>query len=466
MHECYCGTTVPSDKIADSACNAPCDGDATQTCGNGNALQVYNILSLPALSSTGIVLPTASPSAAVKSIPLVVANDANAPATFSGCYQDSVNARSLPVQVANVGSVEQCVAACAAQGFALAGVEYTNECFCGNAITAPQIAVTSCQKYTCNAAPSEYCGGDNALQVYRLSGAAAPSSAAVPTSAPTTGVKAIPLVVANGANAPATFSGCYQDSVNARSLPVQVANVGSVEQCVAACAAQGFALAGVEYTNECFCGNAITAPQIAVTSCQKYTCNAAPSEYCGGDNALQVYRLSGAAAPSSAAVPTSAPTTGVKAIPLVVANGANAPATFSGCYQDSVNARSLPVQVANVGSVEQCVAACAAQGFALAGVEYTNECFCGNAITAPQVAVSRCQQYTCSAAATEYCGGDDSLQVYRLSGAPTTAAPLLPRALLLSTSLPSLLSLPAVPPSGPVTSTTLVHALSALVSLM
>ncbi|ORY86869.1 WSC domain-domain-containing protein [Protomyces lactucae-debilis] len=459
-HECYCGNSISASTLPDSSCNAPCDGDATETCGNADALQVYTLPTLPNASSivgggapTG--LPAAGASAVPATIPLVVANGA-IPASYAGCYQDSVNARTLPVRVSDVGSIEQCVAACSAQGFAFAGVEYTNECYCGNTVTAPQIAITNCQKYTCKSAPAEFCGGDSALQLYRLSAVATsaalpaatnsvalpavsntaglPASAVAPVSSPTVAVKAIPLVITNGGSGPANFAGCYQDSTNSRSLPVRVANVGSVEQCVSLCSAGGYALAGVEYTNECYCGNAITAPQIAATFCQKYTCSAAPTEYCGGDDSLQVYRLSttAGASPSSGSgsgsgaggaggvVPTTGAvtpvaTSGVKAIPLVVANGANAPATFAGCYQDSTNARALPIKAGDVGSVDQCVSLCAAQGYALAGVEYTTECYCGNAITSPQVDTTRCQQYTCRDSASQFCGGDNSLQVYRLS---------------------------------------------------
>ena len=45
------------------------------------------------------------------------------------------------------------------------------------------------------------------------------------------------------------------------------------------------------------------------------------------------------------------------------------------CYSDSVSARALQVMVdAGNTTVESCVAACQAQEFSLAGVEYGREC--------------------------------------------------------------------------------------------
>ena len=41
--QCFCGSAVVgSEKLDDSACSKPCDGDATESCGGGWALSVYS----------------------------------------------------------------------------------------------------------------------------------------------------------------------------------------------------------------------------------------------------------------------------------------------------------------------------------------------------------------------------------------------------------------------------------------
>lgn len=81
----------------------------------------------------------------------------------------------------------------------------------------------------------------------------------------------------------------------------------------------------------------------------------AVGEACGGSQRLSVYALN----PQFAQEPTTSPGSG--SFPSL------------GCYSDNVGGRALPAQV-DVGdgglTVERCTAACAGQGFAIAGVEY------------------------------------------------------------------------------------------------
>jgi hypothetical protein len=57
-------------------------------------------------------------------------------------------------------------------------------------------------------------------------------------------------------------------------------------------------------------------------------------------------------------------------------------------------------------TVETCVAACAAQGFSMAGVLFANTCMCDNTISgaAPLLDDGQCDT-TCNGDATEFCGG-------------------------------------------------------------
>jgi len=65
--ECFCGTSLgEKPRVDDFRCNMPCSGDATQTCGAGNIIQVYAIVQgtgtptrYPIMSPTG--MPSLSP---------------------------------------------------------------------------------------------------------------------------------------------------------------------------------------------------------------------------------------------------------------------------------------------------------------------------------------------------------------------------------------------------------------------
>ena len=116
-----CGNTISNGATQyanpASACNMACAGNANETCGGGNALTLYY----------------ANKAAPAQPI------DNPGPPGFSllGCYTDSVNSRTLITLEQYTGSltVAVCCNACAASGYKYAGVEYANECYCGNSFT-------------------------------------------------------------------------------------------------------------------------------------------------------------------------------------------------------------------------------------------------------------------------------------------------------------------------------------------
>jgi hypothetical protein len=87
-----------------------------------------------------------------------------------GCYSDNVQGRALPYGVPVVGgasnmTVAGCASACSS--YTYWGLEYSQECFCGNNITSPVINSTICGM-PCRGNGTEYCGGSNALNVYTV----------------------------------------------------------------------------------------------------------------------------------------------------------------------------------------------------------------------------------------------------------------------------------------------------------
>lgn len=98
--------------------------------------------------------------------------------------------------------------------------------------------------------PLEYCGGGNGISIYQYTDAN---------------------------NEPATtqtyndwaYSDCYVDSVASRALPVPMAVAGAmtVELCLDACHAAGYSIAGIEWSQECYCGYDLPAQVAAEGSC-------------------------------------------------------------------------------------------------------------------------------------------------------------------------------------------------------
>lgn len=122
-----------------TTCNTPCQGNANETCGGGDRLTVFQYgikgassslssLSTTSTAQTNVAATSSSPylssgsttaNAAVQSVPVWA---------YSGCYNDSVGARTLMNAIYGDGNVmtnELCQSSCKSAGYTIAGTEYS-----------------------------------------------------------------------------------------------------------------------------------------------------------------------------------------------------------------------------------------------------------------------------------------------------------------------------------------------------
>ncbi|KAK5956209.1 hypothetical protein OHC33_002783 [Knufia fluminis] len=162
----------------------------------------------------------------------------------SGSYTDSVSDRALSRDgyAADDMTEGKCIGYCDQKGYSFAGVEYGTECYCGYQVasTSSQTADSDCS-FPCGGANGEACGGSDRINIF-TNGVAGP--------------------VENPGIDGWTSLGCYTDSQSARILstyePVSDGIV-FVRGCTEICQQNGFSYAGVEYGQECYCGNEILA---------------------------------------------------------------------------------------------------------------------------------------------------------------------------------------------------------------
>jgi hypothetical protein len=101
------------------------------------------------------------PAGSSPSTPITPAADS----AYVGCYTDQ-NTRALPAFLMTSGAtVETCIAAAKAAGYAFAGVQYGVQCFAGNDV-GYTVDVQSACNMPCSANPSETCGGTWHNSVY------------------------------------------------------------------------------------------------------------------------------------------------------------------------------------------------------------------------------------------------------------------------------------------------------------
>ncbi|KAI0364868.1 galactose oxidase [Pilatotrama ljubarskyi] len=344
--------------------------------------------------------------------------------TFLGCFTDE-GARSLgDATFTNTTgmTVESCVSFCSSQSFNFAGLEFAQECWCGNEIANGGTNATESDcNFPCTGDASEICGAGNRLSVY-WDGVAPPPP---PITVPSVGQW--------------ESLGCFNDSVNARvlSFGIDVDGPFTVEGCTAACFSANFPIAGMEFAAQCFCDTAIDnggAPT-PLTDCNM-ACSGNSSEFCGGPNRLNVYNFTGTLPGPPNEGGGGGGGGGNPPIDVSpVHEGLPSPWTYAACYVDNAFGRIMPTQLPDdqTMTVASCIAACKEQNFTLAGLEFSVQCFCGDTLIDGAVpAVEDTCNMGCGGNSTQACGGPNRLSVYSSTGNVTA----LPVPTPLNSSLP------------------------------
>ncbi|USP76719.1 uncharacterized protein yc1106_03993 [Curvularia clavata] len=333
----------------------------------------------------------------------------------------------------------KCKDACRAAGYVLAGTEYAGECFCDNQIRnagkpAPD-GNTGCNM-ACNGNQTEMCGGPDRLTFWKFyTGTEASSSSTAVSSAPASSAPASSAAASSAAGTtstsatsssassaaptatglPAGFSykGCYVDGPGYRILNNQQPDdqTMTVESCTKKCAQAGYTIAAMEYSYQCFCDNVIRmGGKLAQSESECNTkCAGNQAQTCGGGNRMSIYSSQD---PVKVLQPPK---------PVQTVDGW----TYQGCITDNVNGPVFPWKLVNqTGNTPQwCLSQCKAFGFMAAGMEYGEECYCGDLDGIQKTGSTVAPESDCNTA----CSGDPEAlcgQGNRLSWYKWTADPL------------------------------------------
>lgn len=272
-------TTSSSQSSITSSSSSPQPSSSSSQTTTSTSSSILSTTTSSSVSSSSSIPPTSTSSLIVSSSSTSssATPTATSPWAYIGCASDNVLARALTGSFTTDPAsmtIEMCQAYCTSKNFGLAGLEYNYECYCGySLINNSTLGHTGCT-YSCPGNTDEICGGSKLLSVYN-------DTSFVPPSIPQT---------VGGWN----YTGCYTDPVNPRAIAsYQVTSTSSmtVEMCVGACEAKGYAFAGVEYGSQCFCGNSISSQSTAVadSQCEVMLCPGNSKEWCSAGSRLQVY---------------------------------------------------------------------------------------------------------------------------------------------------------------------------------
>ena len=124
-------------------------------------------------------------------------------------------------------------------------------------------------------------------------------------------------------------------------------------------------------------------------------CTADNTELCGGPAAINIYH-STAATQTAGTIPS-----GWSSI---------------SCYTDNVSSRTLAQKIsldASTVTIESCINACQSAGYSVAGLEFANECYCGDSIDNGATPASSGCDMACSGNTAETCGGAARINLYQ-----------------------------------------------------
>ncbi|KAF3937655.1 hypothetical protein ABW19_dt0200341 [Dactylella cylindrospora] len=208
-----------------------------------------------------------------------------------GCYAEPPSNRILPAKQFTSDddmTAGKCRELCGDAGYKYAGVEYGRECWCDNVLGANGGSETdeeNCKGRLCTGSDDEYCGGDNFIWIFE-------NTDSTPSGP----------VVHPGSHDYA-YNHCKSEPSGGRALTSSQGGADMTpEKCFEICAspdtfdaASGtygpFSYCALEYGQECWYGNELSADiDAAETSCD-FTCAGDDGYICGGYGTFSLYKL-------------------------------------------------------------------------------------------------------------------------------------------------------------------------------
>lgn len=183
-----------------------------------------------------------------------------------GCFLEGSNGRALDQMRFSFDNMTNEVCRSLCSSYRYWGTEYGKECYCGNHIHhgALEVPSSACD-YPCLGDSEDICSGISLLSIYQSN-------------------FTVQLPLFNY-----TYLGCAAEPDSHRALTKLVSmRLLTRHKCLVVCSYGGYNLAGVEYGDECWCGNTLQADLDFNGTCDM-ACAGDPSDTCGGRLSLDLY---------------------------------------------------------------------------------------------------------------------------------------------------------------------------------
>ncbi|KAL7419434.1 hypothetical protein Q5752_006272 [Cryptotrichosporon argae] len=319
--------------------------------------------------------------------------------TAMGCVSESWDARLL--DSFSFSSLENtpvlCIDECAKRGYSLAGTEYGDECYCADAFNGDggETVDDDVCDTPCAGDSSVMCGNAWYLNLYMYNST--------------------------------TAGALYCDSTATATVTVTAAGSAATATVTATLSAGELLVNGTTATAS------LTADVSVATATATGTLSTGDLLVNGTTTTASLGANVTAATATATTLSTSPAVTGATTS-STTASAASATATYTdaddasewyslGCAVDSDD-RILTGYV-EIGiddlTIDSCLTLCEEQGFTFAGVEYADQCYCGNSVPSTITYKDGGCDMPCSGDSTELCGGGYILDLYELISAASSS---------------------------------------------
>lgn len=370
--ECWCGDVMPPLKVSEDHCNFDCAGNINEICGGDgirtNTGSFFSLFVDMGRGDTPLPPPMSGP----------FVNPGVDGFVSQGCHKEATSGRALSVgkSISANATVYNCIQAC--RGYTYAGLEFGQECYCGNSLGAGSVPTLASEcNMPCKGNGSEYCGGGSRLNLYEIGGggpgSSAGSSATLVSSSRVPGETSIFTNPSTGttpsSSSPlASTPGTLPPISSSTPVPLSSSSLSSL----------------------------ISTPGMPPT----------PSTSPASSRILTF--TPGVPSPTPSSLSSTSSTASSLGPATTATSGPWAPL---GCFSE-VASRALRDAATSSDSMTQafCQDFCASKNLQYAGVEYGRECYCGAAIFS-YPATSGCDM-PCAGFSSEICGGVNRLNVF------------------------------------------------------
>ncbi|KIP07217.1 hypothetical protein PHLGIDRAFT_35537 [Phlebiopsis gigantea 11061_1 CR5-6] len=323
-----------------------------------------------------------------------------------GCIAEGTNGRALtgasttsPNMTANV-----CAGFCASKGFTYAGIEFGDECYCGNSFsngaTGNPVNWYECTSDCAGNSLYEKCGGPQRLELLKAGAASVTPSSAPPSSTAVASSSAAASVVSSSVvQASSSAASVISSAVVQASSSVASAGSSSVAQVSSSAVVSSSSVASV------------SSPIFSIPT-SSASASASSASVVAASSVSQV--LIAHSTTSTWAVQPTQP-------PAPPSNSTAGTWAATGCFSDG-GPRALTGHsfTSSHMTQETCQSECQNLGFTMAGVEFGQECYCGdkfeNGLGQPLNPGPACYM-TCAGNSGEHCGGTWTMNVFKFTPA-------------------------------------------------